>query len=132
MPVLKGLDLSADQKAQIDALKKEYQPKLDERKLLESILTPEQKAKLAEAKREMKPVYQEFREKIMAVLTPAQQEQLKKRSQCKPACPKGKGPAAYAPPLAMLKGLDLSADQKSKLEALREGVPAAAQRREAF
>ena len=38
LPVLKGLDLSADQKAQIDALKKEYQPKLDERKLLESIL----------------------------------------------------------------------------------------------
>ena len=61
LPVLKGLDLSADQKAQLDSLKKEYQPKLDERKLLESILTPEQKAKLAEAKREMKPVYQEFR-----------------------------------------------------------------------
>ncbi len=81
LPVLKGLDLSADQKAQIDALKKEFQPKLDERKLLESILTPEQKAKLAEAKKQMKPVYQEFREKIMAVLTPEQREQLKKRAE---------------------------------------------------
>ncbi len=121
LPVLKGLDLSADQKAQIDALKKEFQPKLDERKLLESILTPEQKAKLAEAKKQMKPVYQEFREKIMAVLTPEQREQLKKRAERQEAkCRKEKGPAAYAPPLAMLKGLDLSPDQKAKLEALRK------------
>ena len=43
----------------------------------------------------------------------------------------GQGPQPTSP-LAMLKGLNLSADQKSKLAGPEEGVPAAAQRREAF
>ena len=110
-PMLKGLNLSDEQKNQLDALKKDYQPKLDERKLLESILTPEQKAKLAEAKKQMGPIYREYREKIMAVLTPEQQEQLKKKME-KPR------PAATSP-LPFLKGLNLSDEQKTKLAALK-------------
>ena len=49
-PFLKGLDLTADQKTKLDALKKEYQPKFqDFRKTMESILTPEQKEARKEA-----------------------------------------------------------------------------------
>jgi Spy/CpxP family protein refolding chaperone len=120
LPVLKGLDLSPEQKAQLDTLKKEYQPKLSEAKLLESILTPEQKAKLAEAKKQMGPIYREYREKIMAVLTPEQQEQVKKRLEKKGACAKGKAQPACARPLAFLKGLNLSADQKAQIDALKK------------
>ncbi len=42
-------------------------------------LTPDQKTKLAEARKQLGPIYKEFREKIMALLTPEQREQLKKK-----------------------------------------------------
>ena len=42
------------------------------------MLTDEQKAKQAEVRKEMAPLEKELRDKVMAVLTPEQQEQLKK------------------------------------------------------
>ena len=41
-------------------------------------LTAEEKAKLAETKKEMGPLHKEFHEKLMEILTPAQREQLRK------------------------------------------------------
>lgn len=42
-------------------------------------LTDEQKAKKAEAQKEITPLEKELREKVLAVLTPDQQEQVKKK-----------------------------------------------------
>ena len=147
LPFLNGLNLTADQKTRLDALRKEYQPKLKDSKLLENILTAQQKtarrqaaeaakaagktpkeihqaaeaavtltadqkAKLAEAKKEMAPIYQEFHAKIMAILTPEQREQLKQRG--------GKSRPSWSPPFPFLSGLNLTAEQKAKLDALRK------------
>ena len=105
--MLKGLTLTEEQKAKVDALRKEYEPKLNE--AMDSVLTAdqkqasdtdaikaakdagktgpevfkaamaavnfadEQKAKMKEA---VEPIGKEVREKIKAILTPKQQEQL--------------------------------------------------------
>jgi Spy/CpxP family protein refolding chaperone len=115
--MLQGLNLSAEQKEKVDAIVKEYEPKLAEaRKKMDSILTEEQrkaraaamkeamaagktggeafaaaqaamnlsaeqKAKMAEVRKEMAPIQQELREKVLAVLTPEQQEQVKAKLQ---------------------------------------------------
>ncbi len=138
---LSGLDLTADQKAKLEALNKEYQPKLtDASKAVESILTPEQKkareaarkvaqrvieevrkacqkaveeavqltpeqkAKVEEVKKQNSATYKEFRAKVMDVLTPEQQEQLKKKwghrgeaKKHKPDAPKPAAPKPEAP-----------------------------------
>ncbi len=109
--VLKGLNLTDEQKAKVDDLKKEYGPKLKEaHQKLECLLTADQKKareeavkeakaagkkgpevwKAAEAavkltddqKAQMKKAHalgKEVREKIKAILTPEQQEALKKK-----------------------------------------------------
>lgn len=112
--MLKGLNLTADQKAKVEEIKKAYAPKFKEgRKKFESILTEEQqkaraearkaaeaagkkgrevwqevravvkltdqqKAQLDEARKAGQAMRQEIREKIMALLTPEQKEQLRK------------------------------------------------------
>ena len=105
--MLKGLSLSDDQKAKLKALKEEYKPKFkaaadsiltaDQQKARDEAvkaakaegkkgpevwkaarhavkLTDEQKAKFHEA---MKPLHKELHEKVMALLTTEQKEQLK-------------------------------------------------------
>jgi Spy/CpxP family protein refolding chaperone len=112
--LIKGLNLTDDQKAKFEALKKEYGPKLkeswqkadsvltaDQKKAREEAvkaakaadkkgpevwkdahaavkLTDEQKAKMAEIQKEGQALRKEVHEKVMALLTPEQQEQLKK------------------------------------------------------
>jgi Spy/CpxP family protein refolding chaperone len=113
--MLKGLDLTADQKAKVKEVGKEFHSKMkaaadsiltDEQKKArdEAIksakdagkkgreiqkaareavkLTDEQKAKMKDA---MKPVAKEIRDKLMAILTPEQKEQLKQKCE-KKAC----------------------------------------------
>jgi Spy/CpxP family protein refolding chaperone len=105
--VLKGLNLTDEQKAKVKELRKEYMPKFkeaansvltaDQQKARDAAiktakaagekgpavfkaakaavqLTDAQKAKMKEA---IKPLKKELREKIKAILTPEQQEQLK-------------------------------------------------------
>ena len=105
--MVKGLDLTDEQKAKVKALRKEYEPKLkaamdgvltaDQKQARDDAikaakdagkkgpevfkaaraavqLTDEQKAKMQEA---MKPLQKDLREKIKAILTPEQQEQVK-------------------------------------------------------
>lgn len=111
--MLKGLKLTADQKAQVKDLHKEFGPKFkaafdsvltDEQKTARDDavkaakdagkkprevqkaahdavkLTKEQRTKLTEA---MKPLQKEVNEKIMAILTPEQKEQLKQKCEKK-------------------------------------------------
>jgi Spy/CpxP family protein refolding chaperone len=100
--MLKGLNLTDDQKAKVKELWKEYEPKFkaaantvltaDQKKVRDAAitaakesgkkgpphfdlkLTDEQKAKMKEV---MTPLHKEIHEKITALLTPEQQEQLK-------------------------------------------------------
>ena len=107
--MLKGLNLTDEQQAKVKELKKEYRPKFkaaidsaltaDQKKARDDAmktakaeskkghelwqavrqavkLTDEQKAKLKEA---IKPLHKELHEKIVAILTPEQQSQLKER-----------------------------------------------------
>jgi Spy/CpxP family protein refolding chaperone len=112
--LLKGLNLTDAQKAQVEELVKEYGPKLKSaREEIGSILTPDQKkayaeaakaarasgkkgkevaeaaraavnltadekAKLAEAQKQVAPIRKEFHEKLMDILTPEQRKQLQK------------------------------------------------------
>ena len=113
--MLKGLNLTDDQKAKLAELKKEYAPKFkeeatkreglltDEQKKAreEAVkaakasgekardswkdvrgavkLTDDQKAKMAELRKETETLHKEFREKITALLTPEQKAQLKEK-----------------------------------------------------
>ena len=115
--MFKGLNLTDDQKAKVEEIKKEYAPKVKEaRQKMESILTDEQKkaraeaakaaraagknrdevrkaaqdaakvtdeqkAKMAEARKEAGALRKEIREKLTAILTPEQKEQLKQLHQ---------------------------------------------------
>jgi len=140
--MLKGLNLSDEQKAKVKELWKEYQPKFKEAaggvltteqkkarddaikaakdagkkgpEVFKAVraavkLTDEQKAKMKEA---MKPLRKELHEKVMAILTPEQQGQLK----AKMAAHKHHGHG----PWGMLKGLNLSDEQKAKVKELRK------------
>lgn len=111
--LLKGLELSAEQKAKIEALGEQVKPKFEEaRKAVEAILSDEQKAaraeaqkaakaagksgreareavqaalklteeqkvKLEQAEKVMGELRKQIRDKMMAVLTPEQQEAVK-------------------------------------------------------
>jgi Spy/CpxP family protein refolding chaperone len=113
-PFLKGLNLTDDQKAKLDTLKKEYAPKFkegwekmqsvltaDQKKARDEAvkaaeasgktgrdafraahdavkLTDEQKAKMDQVRKDNQAVRKEARDKAMAILTPEQQDQLKK------------------------------------------------------
>jgi Spy/CpxP family protein refolding chaperone len=113
--VLKGLNLTDEQKAKVHDLKKEYGPKLkeahqkveciltaDQKKAREEAmkeakaagkkrqevwkaaeaavkLTEDQKTQMKEAREGMHTLGKEIHEKINAILTPEQQEQLKKK-----------------------------------------------------
>ena len=106
--IVSGLNLTADQKAQLDAIKTEYAPKVKEaQKKIDDVLTAdqktarkeaakasreaakknidaalkltdEQKGKIETAKKENKALRKEIREKIMNLLTQDQKDQLKK------------------------------------------------------
>lgn len=111
--MLSGIELTAEQKATLEALNKELGPKLNEvraqmqgvfteeqkqaraeaekaakeagkqgpelREAVEAAiqLTDEQKAKMAEVRKKMTEVQKQIREKVMALLTPEQQEIVK-------------------------------------------------------
>ena len=110
-----GVELTADQKAKVEEVQKEFRPKMqavqqkhegiltdeqkkaraeamkavresgkkwqEARKAVEDAvkLTDEQKAKMADVQKEMGELRKETHEKVMAILTPEQQEQLKKK-----------------------------------------------------
>jgi Spy/CpxP family protein refolding chaperone len=150
--MLKGLDLTADQKAKLEELKKEYGPKFKEaRQKADSILTEdqkkarsearkaaqaagkkgpevwkdaqaamkltdEQKAKLAEARKTGAALGKEVHEKVMALLTPEQKEQLKKAREGMRA--RGPGRGAMGRGAGMLRGLNLTDDQKAKVKEI--------------
>jgi Spy/CpxP family protein refolding chaperone len=114
--LLKGLNLTDDQKAQVKALRKEYMPKF--KAAADNILTDEQKkarddavkAAKAEGKKRgevmkaaheavkltdeqktkmkeaVKPLHKEVHEKLMAILTPEQKAQLKQKCEKAKAC----------------------------------------------
>jgi Spy/CpxP family protein refolding chaperone len=140
--MLKGLNLTDEQKAKVKELWKEYQPKFKE--ATGSVLTADQKkardnaikaakdagkkgpevfkavraaVKLtdeqkAKMKEAIKPLRKELHEKIKGILTPEQQEQLK----AKIATHKHHGHG----PWGMLKGLNLTDEQKAKVKELRK------------
>jgi Spy/CpxP family protein refolding chaperone len=124
--MVKGLTLTADQTTKLDALKKEFGPKLSASIKKSDVLTPDQKkaraeaakaakaagktgkeihaaadaaapitdaqkAQQADAQKQVKVLAKDLGEKVMAVLTPAQKEQLKpkkadaKKAECKTA-----------------------------------------------
>ena len=140
--MLKGLNLTDAQKAKVKELGKEYEPKFkaaadkvltaDQKKARDAAvkaakdsgkkgpeafkavmavvrLTDAQKAKMKEA---MQPLVTEFREKMKAILTPAQQDQLKGKI----AVPENRGHG----PWDMFKGLNLTDAQKAKVEGVRK------------
>ncbi len=141
--MFKGLNLTDAQKAKVEELRKGYEPKFkaaldsvltaDQKKARDAAvkaakdagkkgprvfeaaraavkLTDAQKAKMKEA---VKPLAKEFREKVKAILTPAQQEQLK--TQIAKAEHHGDGP------WGMLMGLSLTDAQKAKIKELGKG-----------
>lgn len=148
--MLRGVNLTDDQKAKVDSVKQEYGPKFKEaRGKIDAILTEEQrkardeavktakaagkrgdevwkdakaavtltdeqKAKMAEARKGVEALHQEAREKIMAILTTEQKEQLKKPRDGMHGHPQmGRGGA-------MLEGLNLTDDQKAKIAEIRK------------
>ena len=141
--MFKGLNLTDAQKAKVEGLRKGYEPKFkavadsvltaDQKKARDAAvkaakdagkkgpevfkavrdavkLTDAQKTKMKEA---MKPLAKEFHEKMKAILTPAQQEQLK--TQIAKAEHHGGGP------WGMLMGLSLTETQKAKVKELGKG-----------
>ena len=141
---LKGLNLTDDQKAKVKDLRKEYGPKFkaaadsiltaDQKKAREDAvkaakaegkkgpevgkaamqavkLTEDQKAKMKEV---MKPLHKEVHEKLMAILTSEQKEQLKQK--CATATPGHHAMGHWH----FLKGLNLTDDQKAKVKALHK------------
>jgi Spy/CpxP family protein refolding chaperone len=147
--VLKGLNLTDDQKAQVKELRKEYGAKFkaaadsvltaDQQKAradavkaakaegkkgpevgkaaMEAVkLTNDQKAKMKEV---MNPLHKEVHEKLMAILTSVQKEQLKEK------CPATKPHHhAMGMPWHSLKGLNLTDDQKAKVKELHKELHA--------
>jgi len=148
--MLDGVNLTDDQKAKVEAIKREYAPKFKEawgkhdgilteeqrktrdeamkaakasgkrgedvRKDVEAAvnLTDEQKAKMAEARKAGEVLRKEAREKIMAILTPEQKEQLKKSHEGMRGHPQmGRGGE-------MLKGLNLTDEQNAKIAEIRK------------
>jgi Spy/CpxP family protein refolding chaperone len=143
--VLKGLKLTDDQKAKVKEFRKEYEPKFKaaadsilttEQKearadavkaakaegkkgpevwkaAMEAVkLTDDQKSKMKEV---MKPLHKEVHEKLMAILTSEQKDQLKEKcAATKPHHPTMGGP------WHSLKGLNLTDDQKAKVKELHE------------
>jgi Spy/CpxP family protein refolding chaperone len=114
MEMLRGIELTADQKAKVQDLQKEIGPKMkaiqekreaimtDEQKkcladamkaardsgkgreafraAMDSVkLTDEQKAKMEDVRKEQGEVQKQIHEKLQSILTPEQQEQLKKK-----------------------------------------------------
>jgi len=68
LPILAKLDLSADQKAKIEEINKEFGPKVTEaRKKLDEILTPEQRRARAEANKEAKAAGKKGKELRQAI-----------------------------------------------------------------
>ncbi len=143
--ILKGLNLTDDQKAKVKDLRKEYGPKFkaaadgiltaDQKKARDDAvqaakaegkkgpevwkavrqavkLTDEQKAKFKEV---MKPLHKELHEKILALLTTEQKDQLKQK--CAAAT---SDHHAMGTPCHFLKGLNLTDDQKAKVKALHK------------
>ncbi len=141
--LLKGLNLTDDQKAKVKELRKEYEPKFkaaadsvltaDQQKARDDAvkaakaegkkgpevwkaamkavkLTDEQKAKMKEV---MKPLHKEAHEKLMAILTTEQKEQLKQK--CATATSHHHATACH-----FLKGLNLTDDQKAKVKQLHK------------
>lgn len=148
--MLNGVDLTDDQKAKVEEVKKEYGPKLKEaRKEIDGILTADQRkvrdeavkaakaagkrgeeiwkdakaaatltdeqiAKMADLRKTVHALRKEAREKIVAILTPEQRQQVKKprdgmRSHLQMGwCGE------------MLKDLDLTDEQKAKIEDLNK------------
>jgi Spy/CpxP family protein refolding chaperone len=142
--VLKGLNLTDDQKAKVKELRKEYGPKFkaaadsvltaDQREAREDAvkaakaegkkgpevgkaameavkLTDDQKAKMKEV---MKPLHKEVHEKLMAILTSEQKEQLKEK--CAATKPEHHATGHWH----FLKGLNLTDDQKAKVKELHK------------
>jgi len=139
-----GIELTAEQQAKMDELQNEFAPKMkDLWQKMEDILsdeqrqargeafkagreagksreevqkavdeamkvTDEQKAKMSEVRKEMGKLQEQLREKATGLLTPAQKEKLPKR-----------GPPPFAG-ADMLRGIELTADQKTKLEELHK------------
>jgi Spy/CpxP family protein refolding chaperone len=145
--ILKGLDLTDEQKAKVKELRKGCEPKFKE--AVDNVLTADQKEarddaikaakgagkkgpevfKAARAavkltdeqetklKEVMQPLHKEVHEKLMAILTSEQKEQLKQ------TCPATK-PQHHAMglPWDILKGLNLTDDQKAKVKDLHKEV----------
>ena len=145
--MLKGLNLTDEQKATVKELKKEYRPRFkaaidsvltaDQTKARDDAmktakaegkkghelwqavrqavkLTDEQKAKLKEA---IKPLHKDVHEKLLAILTTEQKEQLKQK------CEKysvAKSHHAVGMSWRVLKGLNPTDDQKAKVKELRK------------
>jgi Spy/CpxP family protein refolding chaperone len=142
--ILKGLDLTDEQKAKLKELHKEFGPKFkaaadsiltDEQKkarddavkeakaagkkgpevwkaaMQAEKLTDEQKAKLHEV---MTPLHKQFHEKLMALLTTEQREQLKQKLAAVKPEHHGKDHCH------LLHGLNLTDDQKAKVKALHK------------
>jgi Spy/CpxP family protein refolding chaperone len=142
--MLKGLNLTDDQKAKVKELHKEFGPKFkaaadsiltaDQQKARDDAikaakaegkkgpevwkaamhavkLTDEQKAKFHEV---MGPLHKEAHEKLMALLTPEQKEQLKQKCAATKPEHHAKGHCHF------LKGLNLTDDQKAKVKELHK------------
>jgi Spy/CpxP family protein refolding chaperone len=148
--MLKGVNLTDDQKAKVEAVKQEYGPKFKKAwGKIDSILTEEQrkvrdeaakaakaagkhgeevwkdakaavtlnddqKAKMAEARKEAEALHKEAREKTMSILTTDQKQQLKKSHEGKRGHPEGGFGGE------MLKGLNLTDDQKAKVAEVKK------------
>jgi Spy/CpxP family protein refolding chaperone len=144
LEMLKGLDLSPEQQAKVEQLRDELAPKLKEvwqkisdiltdeqkkaraeafqaaqeagkkgRELQKAVdaalkLSDEQKPQIAEIRKEADHLNREFREKVITLLNPAQKEKLEKRN----------APRLWQ--FEVLKGLELTTDQKAKLEKLQK------------
>ena len=137
--MLKELNLTDEQKAKVQELRKEYVPKFkeatdsvlttDQKKARDDAikaakdagkkgelftvklkLTDEQKAKIREA---ITPLEKELREKTQAILTPEQREQLKAKM-----AERMKMAEQEAVPWNMLKELNLTDEQKEKIKAI--------------
>jgi len=143
--LLKGLNLTDDQKAKVKELHKEYGPKF--KAVADGILTTDQqkarddavKAAKAEGKKgpevwkaamnavkltddqkaklmeAMKPLHKEVHTKLLAILTSEQREQLKQKCSAATSHHHALGMAGHG-----FKGLNLTDDQKAKVKELHK------------
>ncbi len=123
---LAGLNLTAEQQAKVQQLHNATKAKMD------AVFTPEQRQKLAEIKAQrqanqpaawnltadqkskLKAIRQANMEQVQAILTPEQQAQLRQGGK-----PDGQHFGRPGGHMARLNQLNLTADQKSKLDQLR-------------